>query len=110
MQKFIALIVILFFLYKLFQQKKSGKVSSQEFFFWLIFWLVSLILIIFLRYIDQFVSALGFSASGIELLLYLGVLVLFFLVFKLRLKFEKVEKNITEITRDIALNNTQSKK
>ncbi len=40
---------------------------------------------------------------GIEVLLYLGIAVLFYFIFRLRLKLEKIEKNITKIIREMAI-------
>lgn len=84
-------------------QKKKKRVSGVEFYFWLIFWLFVGIIIIFIKKIDYLVASLGFSSSGIDAILYLSVAVLFYLIFKLRLKLEKTEREITKIVRAIAL-------
>lgn len=103
LQQIIALIVIAFFLARLFWQKQKNYIGFNEFLFWFIFWLVSAVLIISLKFIDKLVSGLGFSGSGIEVLLYLSVAILFYFVFRLRLKLEKIEKDITKIVKNIAL-------
>ena len=77
----------------------------NEFLFWFAFWILSAILIIALKFLDRFVADLGFSGSGIEVLLYLSVAVLFYFVFRLRLKLEKIEKDITKVVQNIALKN-----
>ena len=103
LQQIIALIVIAFFLSRLYWQKQKNYIGFNEFLFWLIFWLVAAILIIALKFIDRLVLGLGFSGSGIEVLLYLSVAVLFYFVFRLRLKLEKIEKDITKIVKHIAI-------
>jgi hypothetical protein len=103
LQQIIALIVIAFFLARLFWQKKKNKLSASEFIFWLIFWALAALAIIFLKWIDRLVADLGFSGSGIEVLFYLGVVILFYLIFRLRIKLEKTEKDITRIVREISL-------
>ncbi|KKS34968.1 MAG: hypothetical protein UU95_C0006G0011 [Parcubacteria group bacterium GW2011_GWC2_42_12] len=102
-QQAIALIIIAFFIARLYWQKKKNHIGANEFLFWLIFWLLAAGLIIFLKSIDKLVSELGFSGSGIEVLLYLSVAILFYFVFRLRLKFEKIEKDLTKIVKNIAL-------
>ncbi len=102
-QQIIALIIIAFFLARLFWQKKKNKLSASEFIFWLIFWGLAAIAIIFLKWIDRLVAGLGFSGSGIEVLFYLGVVILFYLIFRLRIKLEKTERDITKIVREISL-------
>lgn len=102
-QQLLALIVILFFLFRLFWQKQKKQIGANEFIFWLVFWVLAAVLIIALKQIDKLVARLGFSGSGIEILLYLGIAVLFYFIFRLRLKLEKMEKDITKIVREIAL-------
>lgn len=102
-QQTIALILIFYFLFKLLLQRKNKQVSGIEFLFWLLFWVISGLVIAFIKEIDSIVAYLGFSASGINALLYLSVAVLFYLIFKLRLKLEKTEREITKIVREIAL-------
>lgn len=102
-QQIIALLLILFFIVRLFWQKKRKHVSGAEFWFWLIFWLFVGAMIVFIKKIDYLVASMGFSATGIDALLYLSVAVLFYLIFKLRLKLEKTEREITKIVREIAL-------
>jgi len=103
LQQAIALIIIAFFIARLYWQKKKNHLGANEFLFWLIFWLLAAVVIISLRWIDRLVLGLGFTGSGIEVLLYLSVALLFYFVFRLRLKFEKIEKDITEIVKNIAL-------
>ena len=103
LQQIIALIIIAWFLSRLYWQKRKNHISFNEFLFWLVFWLVAALLIIGLKFIDRLVAGLGFSGSGIEVLLYLSVALLFYLVFRLRLRLEKIEKDITKLVEHIAL-------
>ncbi len=101
-QQIIALIIILFFLARLFWQKQKKQITANEFVFWLIFWILAAVAMILLKWIDRMVASLGFTGSGIEILLYLGVAILFYFIFRLRLKIEKIERDITKIVREIA--------
>lgn len=103
LQQIIALIIIAWFLSRLYWQKRKNYISFNEFLFWLIFWLLAAVLIIGLKFIDRLVAGLGFTGSGIEVLLYLSVAGLFYLVFRLRLRLEKIEKDITKLVESIAL-------
>lgn len=102
-QQIIALLILIFFVSRLAIQWRKKTVSSNEAIFWLFFWLIASLLIIFIRPIDRLVIRLGFSSSGINLIFYLAVLFLFHLIFKLRLKIVKLEKNITDLSRQLAL-------
>jgi hypothetical protein len=46
---------------------------------------------------------MGFSSSGINLIFYVAVLLLFYLIFKMRLKMVKLEKDITDLSRELTL-------
>lgn len=103
LQQALALIFIAIFIWRLFEQKKKKQIGSNEFVFWLSFWSLGALAIIFIRQLDQLLESLGFSGSGINFLLYLAVLSLFYLIFKLRLKISKLEKSLTDLVREIAL-------
>lgn len=105
LQQIIALIIISFLLARLFWQKQKKQIKAVEFLFWLIFWMLAALAIIFIKQIDTVVAELGFSGSGIEVLLYLAVVILFYLVFRIRIKLAKIEKEVTKVVRNIAINN-----
>lgn len=104
-QQIIALVLISLMLIRLLRQKQRKQLVVGEFYLWLFFWLFAGVAIIFIKKIDFFVKVLGFSSSGIDVLLYLAVVFLFYIVFRLRLKIEKQDKIITKIVREIALSN-----
>lgn len=104
LQQILALIIIAFLLSRLFWQKQKKKITANEFLFWLLFWIVAAVAIIFIKWIDKLVAELGFSGSGIEVLFYLAVVVLFYLIFRIRLRLIKIEKDITQLTRDKTIN------
>lgn len=108
LQQLIALVLIALFVWRLAEQKKKNKIKQNEFIFWLSFWLLGALAIIFIRQIDRIVISLGFSGAGINFLLYLTVMVLFYLVFKLRLAIAKLDANLTEIARKIAISETET--
>lgn len=105
LQQYIAIAVIFFFLFRLVWQKKKKQLESSEFLFWFIFWFLAGIVILNLRLVDQLVASFGFSSSGINVLLYISVIVLFYLMFRIRLRQEKMEREITKIVKNIAINN-----
>ncbi len=104
-QQVIAIIIIIFLLIRLLIQRRANSVSRNEFILWLFFWLLALAVILSIKWIDKAVAGLGFSGSGIEVLLYLGIVILFYAIFRLRLRIEKIEKNITTIVREISQSN-----
>lgn len=105
LQQIIALIIIFFFILRLIKQKKKKDINNKEFSLWLIFWLLAIVTIILIKQLDRLVAWLGFSGDGINFLIYLAILALFYLVFRLQLSLAKLDKNLTEIVRHLSLNN-----
>ncbi len=106
-QQIIAIIIIVAIVARILILKKNKKINASEFVFWLAFWMVAAILVAGIRWIDRFVTGIGFSGTGIEVLLYLAVVILFYLNFRLRLKVEKMDKDITRIVRKLALDDNK---
>jgi len=97
-----AIFIICFFIGKLYGQKRKGTVSTGEFIFWLCFWLGSLVLVLFLKQLDHLVASFGFSVSAIQVAVYLAIAVLFYLIFRVRLKLERLDENLTKINEEFA--------
>jgi len=108
-QELLALIVIFLFLGRLGWQLYKQQIPRGQFVFWLVFWLIGGILIIFIKEIDTFVAQLGFSSSGIQILFYIAVAIIFYFIFRMRLKMEKIESELTVVTRLLALRSPRNK-
>lgn len=105
----IALVVIIVFMLRLLWQKRKNQITKNEFIFWFSFWLVSAVVIIFIKKIDSLVSTLGFSGSGIQILLYFSVATLFYFIFRVRLRIERLEQNLTKLIEKDAQANFNKK-
>jgi hypothetical protein len=103
LQTLTAIIIILGFLGRLIWQRKKSQINKNEFVFWLIFWLLALAVILSLRWLDSLVAELGFSSSGIQVLLYAAVAVIFYFIGRLRLRLSKMEKDISKIVEHLAI-------
>jgi len=101
-QQIIALLIIIFLITRLFKQRQKNNLAKNEFGLWLAFWIIAGLAVVFIRPIDRLVHALGFSASGITFLIYLAVIILFYFLFKLRLKIAKLENNLAKVVREVA--------
>ena len=109
-QQLVALIIIIFFAGRLFKQKRKKQINGSEFSLWLIFWSISALAIIFLKPLDKLTATLGLSASGINLLFYVASLILFYLVFKMRLHLARLEQDLTLLIRQEALRQAKPNK
>jgi hypothetical protein len=103
LQQIIAILIIAFFVIRLFEQKRKKTMSGNEFLLWMTFWLIALMAIIFIRQIDSLVAYLGFSGAAINFLVYFAILALIYQVFRMRLKIAKMDKNISELNQELSL-------
>lgn len=108
-QQIIAILIIVFFILKLYKQKKKGEIGQNEYILWLSFWSLAALAIAFIKQIDLLVAKLGLAASGISFLIYLSVLILFYFVFRMRLKIAKFDRELTELARMMAIKETKEK-
>jgi hypothetical protein len=109
-QQIIALLIITLFIFQLVKQKKRKEIGINEYGLWLTLWIIAGLAIIFLKQIDTLLASIGLSASAINFLIYLSVLVLFYFVFKMRLTISKLDRNLTKLTRIISLQEVDKEK
>lgn len=102
-QQVVGFFIVAFFIVRLWSHKRSGQVNRQEFYVWLVFWLGVGAVIAFLKYIDLLVERLGFSTSAINVLAYLGIAVLFYALFRLRVRMAKLEQDVTKVVEEVAV-------
>lgn len=103
LQQIIVLLIILVFYQRVIKQRRKNLMSQNEFLFWTFFWGLSAILVLFIKKLDLLAQSIGLTASGIDILIYSSILVIFYFIFRLRLRMEKIEKEITKIIREKAL-------
>lgn len=81
---------------------RSGRMTSRELLVWAFFWLLVAGATIRPQVTDRFAQWLGVE-RGADLLVYVSVLALFFLVFKLIGQVHDTEEEVTRLVRELAL-------
>ncbi len=102
--QWIILILVLVMYFRLLSDLKKDKISLNKFFFWLFIWF-GLSLIVFFPQIVFFLANLIGIERAKDLPIYISIIILFFLLFKIGIKIEKIEQEITKIVKNIALEN-----
>lgn len=100
--KILLLIFVLFVLLRTVFRFAKKEIRGRELLAWLVFWLLVGLAVVLPQTTDLLAQRVGVS-RGADLLVYVSVLVLFYLVFKVLVKLEKVDRQITEVTRQVAL-------
>ncbi|NQU77407.1 DUF2304 family protein [Candidatus Falkowbacteria bacterium] len=106
-QQIIAIIIILVIFLSVFLKFRRKQISGGEFFVWSVFWILVALAMIFIKKIDGYVLGLGIASRGIDVLIYVAVPLIFYLIFRIYVRLEKMERNITKVTRQEALGTTR---
>jgi len=100
-QIFAGLVMVIGIL-RAFMMYKERKLTNGWFVFWLIIW-GGVGVLAFIPSISYRISAPLGVQSGISLVVYLSIILLFYLVFRIFLRLEKLQTDITRLVREIAL-------
>ena len=105
----VVIIFVIFALSRAFLRFKDKKISNMEFIFWLLLWIAVLTVVFKPEITNIFANYLGIE-RGIDVVIYLSILVLFYLMFRLYVKIDVMEKNITKVVRKDAIEKTKRRK
>ena len=99
------IIVTLFFIFaisRLFLRRwKDKTINNKELIFWSTVW-VSIIIVSVFPNLTQILSNFFGIGRGADIMIYISIIVLFYLMFRLYVKTEKINQDITKIVREIA--------
>jgi small membrane protein len=97
-----------FALSRVFLRWKDKSISSKELFFWCIVWGTVVGVSAFPGIFTWLSFFLGIG-RGVDILLYTGMIVIFYLMFRLYVKMESQQRDITKMVRQISINNASEK-
>ena len=96
---FLILIII-----KTLNRKKNKELSLRETIAWLIVWIGTGFIFWFPQYTTRIANILGIG-RGADLITYSAIIILAYLIFKIFIHLDRIERNITKLTRKDALGN-----
>ncbi|MFA6605344.1 MAG: DUF2304 family protein [Patescibacteria group bacterium] len=82
-------IFIVFILLKLFLQKQKNKISFLSFLIWVLLWLMVLI-VFWLPDTTSYLAAVLGIGRGADLVVYVSILVIFYMIFKIFVRLNKI--------------------
>jgi hypothetical protein len=104
----IAVVFALFALSRVILRLKDGNLSRREFVFWTFIWIFLIIVAFFPDLFTTIAIKLGLQ-QGVNLLSSLAIIVLFYLIFRLYVKVENTEQQITRLVRELSLERKKKK-
>ena len=97
----LVIVFALFALSRAFLRLREKQISVKEFIFWLIIWIGVIITSIIPESVSQISILLGID-RGVDFLTYISIILLFYLIFRLYVKCENIEQDITKIVRELS--------
>jgi hypothetical protein len=88
---------------------RDKHISFGEFSLWSLIWITVLIVTIFPNLTSVLSEFVGIG-RGMDLAVYGGIVLLFYLMFRLYVKIDTQSKEITRLVREVAIQNARKKK
>ena len=85
-------------------QFRDGKMSIGMLLLWILIWLIVIIVSLYPNDTNYLASYTGIG-RGLDFVLILGILLSFYLIFKMYNKIEDIEEELTDLIRGIAIQN-----
>lgn len=92
----------LFAIARAVSQFKAGRLPRGWLAFWVIFWLFVAIVVALPQTTEVAARFVGVG-RGVDLAIYVSLVALFYLVFRLFVKIEEVEREVTKLVRKLAI-------
>ena len=96
------IVFALFALSRTIWQFKNGALTFVWLFFWMLFWLAVGFVAILPQTADMVAKLVGVG-RGADVVIYASLLALFYLIFRVYVKIEHVEREVTGLVRKLAL-------
>lgn len=103
----ILLILIIFFLSRVYLRYREKVISTKTAFFWTVIWILALIGVI-LPGTTTKIASLFSVGRGVDAIIYIAISVLFYLVFRIYVMIEDLRREITTAVRNMALKNAKT--
>jgi len=101
----VLLVFILFAISRVLLRVKEKVISLQTGFFWLLIWLAAFVGVILPGTTTKLASYFGVG-RGVDVIVYLSLALLFYLVFRIYVMIEDIRHEITYLIRQLALSNS----
>lgn len=111
----ITLIQVLMIIFALFAwsraalRLKDKDIKPGEFIFWSLIW-VSVITVSLIPKIIEIISSIVGIGRATDLAVYVSIIILFYLIFKIYVKVESQNQQMTKLVREIAIGHVKKKR
>lgn len=106
MIKYLLILLILLIISRVMMRWREKSLSTREFIFWLVFWVAAGVVALQPDWTGIIAERLGIG-RGADLVVYLSLVAIFYLLFRIQIQQKKTEREITKIVRKISLDNKE---
>lgn len=107
--QFILIIFLIFAISRVILQLRQGNINLFSFLSWTGVFIIAIIGVLYPEVTTKAASILGIG-RGADAVIYLSIAILFYLIFRITIVIEEIHSDITEIIREMAVNNAKKPK
>jgi hypothetical protein len=107
--QFLIVAFSVFAIARTFRQFRKGKLTLAFLFLWILFWVVVGIVVVLPQTTDALARFVGVG-RGVDAIMYVSIIALFYAVFRLLVRIEDVEREITKLVRILAIGESEKDK
>lgn len=99
------ILFVLFAIYAIFfviKKKNDELLGPKGMLFWIFFWLAVIVVVVWPNSAAMIAKVFGIG-RGADLVMYVSLAMLFFLVFRLHIKIEAMNRDVTKVVREKAI-------
>ncbi len=101
----IQILLVVFFIFalaKVIGRFKTGDLSFVSMFGWGLFWVVAMVVVLLPNSTAKLAEFVGIG-RGADLVVYISLASIFFIIFKLMVRIESLNRDITKLARKVSL-------
>jgi len=99
------LVIVLFVIFawsRAYLAFKKSKITVYEFIFWCVVWLSVIVVIVIPNLATRLAALFGIS-RGVDLFIYVGILLLFYLIYRIYVRLENMRMDVTKVVREVSI-------
>ena len=99
---------ILFILIGVFRRYRKQELTLKELLLWTLLWAFVIIAVLIPQTTDFLASTVGVG-RGLDLVLVISVITIFYILFRVLSRLERIEKDVSTVVRTTAIHNAKAK-
>ena len=104
MLKILTVIFIIFAASRAYLRFKGKSLSLSSLIFWIVLWLATLVFVFDPQISDAIAKLFGLQ-RGTDTIFFLAIILLFYLIFRLYIKLDTIDKDLTKLVSEISKKN-----